>query len=186
MKLSEIRKANNEGGMMDPQKNSVMVNGTEFQLAGKTVSVGDKAPEFHATDMNMNPVDSKKFEGKVRIFLTLSSLDTPVCDTETRRFNAEAANLSGELAVVTISMDLPFAQKKWAENSQAKNILLISDYQDASFGRSFGVLIEKQRLLARTVFVVDRQGLVRYREIVPDISQEPDYDSAVKAAKNLL
>jgi thiol peroxidase len=113
------------------------------------------------------------------------SLDTSVCDLETRKFNEKAAQLGSDVVVLTISMDLPFAQTRWCGAAGIKNVQTLSDYRDASFGNAYGVLIKDLRLLARAVFVVDKKGVVRYLQIVPEIATEPDYDAVLKAAKEL-
>ena len=116
----------------------------------------------------------------------MPSLDTSVCDLETRRFNVEAGNLGDEVAVLTISMDLPFAQKRWCGAADVKNVQTLSDHRDAAFGKAYGVLIKDLRLLARAVFVVDKQGVVRYVELVKEVASEPNYEAALTAAKKLL
>lgn len=120
------------------------------------------------------------------IISVVPSLDTGVCDVQTRRFNQEAGALGGKVKVVTVSMDLPFAQARWCGNAGVENVQTVSDYQTASFGQAYGVLIEGLRLLARAIFVVDSQGKVAYVQIVPEMTHEPDYGAALEAAKKLL
>ena len=117
---------------------------------------------------------------------SVPSLDTPVCDAQTRRFNEEATSLGDDVVVLTISMDLPFAQKRWCGAAGVDKVVVLSDYRSGEFGRAFGVLIKELRLLARAVFVVDRDGTVRYIQIVDEITNEPDYDAALAAVKQLL
>ena len=124
--------------------------------------------------------------GKVRIIAAVTSLDTSVCDMETRRFNTEAAGLGEDVAILTISMDLPFAQKRWCGAAGVDQVTVLSDHRTAEFGNAYGVLIKENRLLARSVFVVDRTGVVRYVQIVDEVGHEPDYDAALKAARELV
>jgi len=146
--------------------------------------VGDVAPDFKVVDNNMVTTGWEAFKGKVVIIASVPSLDTAVCDTETRRFNKEAASLEG-VTVLTISMDLPFAQARWCGAAGIDRVVTLSDHRDASFGTAYGVLIEEVRLLARAVFVVDASGVIRYAEIVPEVGREPDYNAALAAARAL-
>lgn len=165
----------------------VKVRGNPLTLLGNEVRVGDRAPAFTAVNHEGQPVQPlRQHEGKVRILAAVPSLDTPVCDVETRRFNQEAANLGGDVQVITVSMDLPFAQKRWCGAAGVDRVQTVSDHRDASFGQSYGVLIKENRLLARSVFVVDREGKVVHAEIVPELSAEPDYASAIAAARAAL
>ena len=116
----------------------------------------------------------------------MPSLDTPVCDVETRKFNEKAGKLRDDVVVLAISMDLPFTQKRWCGAAGIKNVQTLSDHRDASLGKAFGVLIRELRLLARAVFVVDKEGIIRYIEIVDELTHEPDYEAAIKAAEELL
>jgi len=131
-------------------------------------------------------VNLSAFQGKVVIISAVPSLDTPVCDLETRRFNAEAAKLGQEVVVLTISMDLPFAQKRWCGAAGVTHVTTLSDHKEAAFGLAYGVLIRELRLLTRAVFVVDRKGVVRYVELVREITHEPDYDAALKAVQECM
>ncbi len=124
--------------------------------------------------------------GKVVLIAAVPSLDTPICDMESRRFNAEAAALGADVRIATISMDLPFAQKRWCAAAGIPQAMTLSDHRDASFGNAWGVLIKELRLLARAVFVVGREGQIAYRQIVSEVTNEPDYEAALKAAKSLL
>jgi thiol peroxidase len=121
----------------------------------------------------------------VRIICSVPSLDTSVCDIETRRFNEEAGKLGSNVVVLTISMDLPFAQKRWCGAAGVKNVQTLSDHRDASFGKAYGVLIKEMRLLARAVFVLDKDDAIRYIQIVNEVASEPNYEAALKAAKGL-
>jgi len=136
-------------------------------------------------DNDLNEVSLSAFQGKTLILSAVPSLDTSVCDIETRRFNEEAAKLGPNVQVVTISMDLPFAQKRWCAAAGVDRVQTLSDHRDASFGTSYGVLMKGSRLLARTVFVVDGKGIIRYIQIVPEVTQELDYDDVLKAVAGL-
>ena len=155
-------------------------------MLGQEIKVSDKAPELEALDNGLSPVKLSAFQGKVLIISAVPSLDTPVCDLETRRFNAEAAKLGQEVVVLTISMDLPFAQKRWCGAAGVTHVTTLSDHKEAAFGLAYGVLIRELRLLTRAVFVVDRQGVVRYVELVREITHEPDYDAALKAVQECM
>lgn len=169
---------------MTAQTRTVTMKGTSLTLTGNPVGVGDKAPEFQATDNDLKPVSFSSFRGKVCILASVPSLDTPVCDMETRRFNEEAGNLAGDVVVITISMDLPFAQKRWCGAAGVDRVTTLSDHKDASFGRAYGVLIGELRLLARAVFVVDREGFVKHAQVVSELTDEPDYSAVLEAVKN--
>ena len=164
----------------------VTMNGSSLTLVGNKVEVGDSAPDFEIVANDLSPVKFSSFRGKVCIISSVPSLDTAVCDTMTRRFNEEAGNLGDDVVVLTISMDLPFAQERWCGAAGVKNVQTLSDHRDASFGKAFGVLIKELRLLARAVFVVDKEGVVRHIQIVDELTNEPDYEAVLKAAKELL
>jgi thioredoxin-dependent peroxiredoxin len=168
---------------MAERPGAVTFQGNPLTLLGKDVKAGEKAPEFEALDNGLSPVKLAKYQGKVVIISAVPSLDTPVCDLETRRFNEEAAKLGEDVVVLTISMDLPFAQARWCGAAGVKHVTTLSDHKEASFGLAYGVLIKELRLLSRAVYVVDRKGVIRYVEVVKEITHEPDYDSALKAAK---
>ena len=163
---------------------SIQSHGNPLTLAGRELKVGDKAPDFTAVDVNMKPVKLSDFKGNVIIISAVPSLDTPVCELQTKRFNEEASKLNAK--ILTVSMDLPFAQARWCGAAGVTNVTTLSDHKDASFGAAYGVLIKELRLLARSVFVVDRKGELRYVELVKEITHEPDYDAALKAAKACL
>ncbi len=164
----------------------VTMKGQPLTLLGDGFKVGDKAPNFEVIANDLSQVKFSSFRGKVCIISSVPSLDTSVCDRMTRRFNEEAGSLGQDAAVLTISMDLPFAQKRWCGAADAKNVQTLSDHREASFGKAYGVLIKELRLLARAVFVVDRQGIIRHTEIVKELTNEPDYEAALKAAKEML
>jgi thiol peroxidase len=164
----------------------VTMKGNPVTLLGNEVKVGQKAPDVELVANDLSTVRLSSFSGKVRIITSVPSLDTSVCDTETRRFNEEAGKLGDAVAVITVSMDLPFAQQRWCGAAGVKSVHVLSDYREAAFGQSYGVLIKGLRLLARAVFVVDKDGVIRYQELVKEIGIEPNYDAALKAANELL
>ena len=163
----------------------VTLKGKPITLVGQEVKVGDAAPDFEAADNDLKGVRLSNFKGKTIILCSVPSLDTPVCDMETRKFNQKAGQPGGGVKVLTISMDLPFAQKRWCGAAGVKNVMTLSDHREASFGTAYGVLIKELRLLARAVFVIDKEGIVRYKQIVGEIASEPDYEAALNAAKGL-
>jgi len=171
---------------MQERKGVVTIHGNPLTLVGNPVKEGDKAPDFTVLDNDLNPVNLSAYKGKVCIISSVPSLDTPVCDMETRRFNTEAGKLSDDVVILTVSMDLPFAQKRWCGAAGVTKVKTLSDHRDASFGNAYGVLIKELRLLARAVFVVDRKGTVRYVELVKEVATEPNYDSALQAVKKLV
>jgi thiol peroxidase len=163
----------------------VTMKGNPLTLVGNEVNVGDAAPEFEVLANDLSTVRFSAFRGKVCIISSVPSLDTPVCDTETRRFNDEAARLNPDVVLLTISMDLPFAQQRWCGAAGVTRVQTLSDHRDASFGTSYGVLIKELRLLARAVFVVDRNGIIQHVQLVKEITQEPNYESVLTAAGKL-
>ena len=171
---------------MQEEEPVVTMKGETLTLVGNKVKVGEPAPDFEVIADDLSPVKFSSFLGKVCIISSVPSLDTPVCDTMTRRFNEEAGGLGDDVSVLTVSMDLPFAQKRWCGAAGAKNVQTLSDHRDASFGNAFGVLIKELRLLARAVFVVDKDGAVRHAQIVKELTNEPDYEAVLKAVKEIM
>lgn len=169
---------------MAERKGIVESKGTPLTLIGDEIKVGDMAPDFKTLDMNLQSVRLSDYKGKVVVLSTVPSLDTQICSMETKHFNDEAKKLDG-VAFLTVSMDLPFAQKRWAEEEEVKNIHLASDYKDRSFATAYGVLIKELHLLARTVFVIDKDGKVAYIQYVKETASEPDYDDVLAAVKEL-
>ncbi len=165
---------------------TVTMKGNPVHLTGNVVKIGDKAPDFTAIGLDMQPKKLSDFAGKVVILSSVPSLDTGICDVETRRFNEIAGSLSDDVAILTVSVDLPFAQKRWCGAAGVDKVVLLSDHKDVDFGEKYGMLIGEMRLLARNIFVTDKAGVVRYQQLVPEIGQEPDYDAVVNAAKELL
>ncbi|MFC1532477.1 thiol peroxidase, partial [Thermodesulfobacteriota bacterium] len=142
-------------------------------------------PDIELLDNDLSPVRLSSFIGKIIVLSTVPSLDTPVCDMETRRFNEEAGKLNTDVQILTISMDLPFAQKRWCGAAGVDKVITLSDHREASFGRAYGVLIKELRLLARAVYILDREGVIRYMQIVKEVTDEPDYDSVLKAVNKI-
>ena len=165
---------------------TVHFKGHPLALAGTEIRTGDRAPDFALLTNDLAEVSLKDFTGKVLVLCSVPSLDTPTCDLETRRFNQEAAALGPDIQILTVSMDLPFAQKRWCGAAGVTAVKTLSDHREASFGLNYGVLLEGLRLLARAVFVVDKGGVVRHAQIVPEVSSEPDYAAALAAAKALV
>jgi thiol peroxidase len=170
---------------MEERKDIITMKGQPLTLVGKEVKVGEQAPDFEVLANDLSAVNLASYKDKVCIISSVPSLDTSVCDTMTRRFNQEAVNLGSDVVVLTISMDLPFAQKRWCGAADVKNVQTLSDHRDASFGTAFGVLIKELRLLGRAVFVVDKEGIVRYLQIVSELTNEPDYEAVLQAVKDI-
>ena len=168
---------------MAERKDVIKFKGNPLTLVGNELKVGDTAPDAEVLANDLSPVKLSGFRGKVCVICTVPSLDTPVCDIQTRKFNEQAASLSDDVVVLTISMDLPFAQKRWCGAANVENVQTLSDHAKAEFGTEFGILIKELRLLARTVFVVDKEGIIRYIEIVDEVTNEPDYEAALTAVK---
>lgn len=155
-------------------------------LVGNEVKVGDQAPNFTVLANDSSPVTLDDSNGKVRLIASVPSLDTGVCDAETRRFNEEAAKLGDGVVFYTVSVDLPFAQRRWCGAAGIENVQTVSDHRELSFGEAYGVAIKENRLLARAVFVIDAEGIVRYVEYVPEATNHPNYDAAIDAVKSLI
>ncbi len=160
--------------------------GNPLTLTGREVKVGEKAPAFTVLDKDLSEVKLSDFAGKVKIISVTPSLDTPVCDLQAKKFNEEAGALGDKISVINISMDLPFAIARFSEAGHVEKIRTLSDHRDASFGNAYGVLIKELRLLSRSIFVIDRSDVIRYIEIVPEVTNEPDYEKALAEAKNLV
>lgn len=165
---------------------AVKMRGNPLTLVGPEIKVGDKAPDFQSQEGLGEFVGLKIFDGKIKVFNVVVSLDTPVCDVQTKKFNQEASNLPDDVEIVTVSMDLPFAQKRYCGAAGIDKVRSISDYQYASFGEAYGVLIKENRLLARAIIVVDKDDVVQHVEYVEDITQEPNYDAVLNAVNLLL
>ena len=160
--------------------------GNPLTLIGNPVKIGDKAPPFTALDKDLTPVSLSDFSGKVKIISVTPSLDTPVCNLQATTFNEKARSLSDDVALINVSMDLPFAIARFCSAQGIDKLKTLSDHREASFGMAYGVLVEELRLLARSIFAIDRTDTVRYLEIVPEMTDEPDYDNALEAAGKLV
>jgi thioredoxin-dependent peroxiredoxin len=170
---------------MEERTGITSFKGGPVTLLGPALAVGGKAPDFSLTNTDLAQVTLADYAGKIKIISAVPSLDTPVCDTETRRFNEEAARLPGNVVVLTVSLDLPFAQKRWCGAAGIDRVTTLSDYRERSFGTSYGVLIKELQLLSRSIFVVDGDDVIRYIQHVPEITTEPDYAAVLEAAKGM-
>lgn len=171
---------------MTEREGAVLLKGNPKTLVGDEIKVGSPAPAFTLRGQDLSPVTLDQFKGKVLILVTVPSLDTPVCDTEVRRFNQTAAGLGDNIVILTVSVDMPFAQKRWCGAAGVDKVKTASDYFDHSFGKAYGLRIKEVGFLARAIIVIDKQGVVRYYELVKEVAQEPNYDAAIDAAKKLV
>ena len=160
------------------------MRGNPLTLIGPELRVGESAPDFAAVDTGLQPVTLASTGGNVRIFSVVPSLDTPVCDMQTKRFNEEAAKLPS-VEILTISMDLPFAMKRWCGAMGVDKVKMVSDHKTGSFGESYGTLIKELRIESRAIFVVDKENVVRHAEYVKEVADHPNYDAALSVARNL-
>ena len=184
-RTSESGLSTNKEKTMTERVGAVLFGGKPAALLGNELKVGDAAPDFTAVGNDLKPVALSQLKGKVVVVASVPSLDTPTCDLETRRFNAEAVKLGPDVVILTVSMDLPFAQKRWCGAAGVDRVVTVSDHRDASFGIGYGVLLKDVRLLARAVFVLDRQGVIRYMQLVKETGTEPDYAPVLQAVKEL-
>jgi thiol peroxidase len=159
------------------------MRGNPLTLVGPELKAGDQAPDFSAIDSGMKPVKLSDTGNKTRIFSVVPSLDTPVCDAQTKRFNEEAAKLDG-VDIYTVSMDLPFAQKRFCNSFALDNVKMLSDHKEASFGEHYGTLIKELRILSRAIFVVGPDDKLKYVEYVPEVADHPNYEAALSAARS--
>ena len=171
---------------METRTGVVTFMNNPLTLVGNELKKGDKAPDFTLLDNDLAPVSLKDFSEKVMIISAVPSLDTPVCDMETRRFNQEATNIGDDVHILTVSMDLPFAQKRWCGNAGVERVQTLSDHKEASFGTAYGVLIKELRLLARCVFVIDKKGTIAGIHMVKEMTNEPDYDAVLEMVREAL
>ena len=167
------------------RKGVVAMKGNPLTLVGPELKVGAKAPDFRVLDGELKEIALKDFGGKIKVISVTPSLDTSVCDLQARRFNLEAAKLPDDVIIMNISMDLPFAISRFCTSAGIEKVKAFSDHRDASFGNAFGVLVKELRLLARSVFVLDKDNTVRYMQIVPEMSEHPDYERALEAVRKL-
>ncbi len=165
--------------MTQERKNAATFQGNPLTLVGPELKIGDKAPDFKLIDTGLKPVTLGDSKGKTRFISVVPSIDTGVCDLQTKRFNQEASKFPAGVVVLTVSMDLPFAQGRWCGLAGADKIQMLSDYQEHAFGQAYGVLIKELRLLSRAVFVVGPDDKIQYVEYVKEITQHPDYEKAL-------
>jgi len=170
---------------MSQTMTKVTLKGNPVTLIGSDPQIGSSAPDAKLTANDLSTVQLSSYKGKTVILSVVPSLDTPVCDLQARRFNKEAAQLGADVAILIISVDLPFAQKRWCGAAGADKVKTLSDYKDGNFGKAYGVLIDGLKLLARSIFIIDEKGILRYKQIVPEIATEPNYDEALRALKSL-
>ena len=170
--------------MAKARAGAVTFKGNPLTVIGPEIKAGDKAPDFKLLAKDLSTVTLKESQGKVRLISVVPPLDTPVCDQQTRRFNEEAAKLPANVEVLTVSCDLPFAQARFCGAANINRVKVLSDHKETAFGQAYGVLIKELRLLARSVFVVDASDKVRYVELVKEVTQHPNYDAALNAAKS--
>jgi len=175
-----------KGSVAPGDGHSVTLKGNALPLAGSAVKVGVPLPAATLINGSMQPVNIAEARGKVRIINVVPSLDTPVCDAQTHELVEKDPVLAEAVELVTVSMDLPFAQQRWARAAKVKNVTFLSDHRDGDFGMNNGLLIQPLRLLARAVIVTDKDGVVRYLQVVPEVTELPDMDAAMSAAKGLM
>ena len=159
--------------------------GNGLTLDGPELKAGDKAPDFTVLDNELNPVSLNDFSGKVKIISVTPSLDTPVCDAQLRKFNEEAAKVGDNIVIMNISMDLPFANARFCTTAGIEKVKTYSDHKDASFGMAYGLLVSELRLLTRAIIIIDSKNSIKHFEIVPEITNHPDYNKALEVAKSL-
>lgn len=160
--------------------------GNPITLIGPELKAGDAAPNFTVSKNLLETAQLSDYAGKIKLISVVPSLDTGVCDAQTRRFNSEAAELGDDVVILTISMDLPFAQARWCGAAGIDRVVTLSDHKDASFGQAYGVLIKEFRLDMRSIFVIDKNDKLTYVEYLAEMSEHPDYDAAIAAVKALL
>ena len=171
---------------MEERSAAVTLHGNPLTLLGTELKVGDAVPDVEILDNDLNAVKLSSFKGKICVISAVPSLDTPTCDMETRRFNEAAGKLGDDVVILTVSMDLPFAQKRWCGAAGVESVTTLSDHRDAAFGTAFGILIKELRLLGRSIFVLDRSGIIQYIQNVKELSEEPDYDAVIEATRKVV
>jgi thiol peroxidase len=165
------------------QKDKIIFKGSPLTLEGVQIRVGQKAPDFRALSKDLQEQGLSDFKGKIKLIASVPSLDTPVCDTEIKRFNDEASRVSKDVVIVFLSADLPFAQKRFCQEFDINKVKTLSDHRTTDFGLKYGVLIKELRLLARAIFIIDRDDTVKYMQLVKELSSPPDYDAALLALR---
>lgn len=171
---------------MTERPGQVTFKGTPLTLVGGELKGGDTAPDFTLIANDLSKVSLKDSAGKVRLISVVPSLDTGICDMQTKRFNEEAGNLGADVVIYTISSDLPFAQARWCGAAGVKSLQTLSDHYDMSFADAYGTHVKELRLNSRAIFVVDKEGKIVYREYVPEIASHPNYEAALEAVKQAL
>ena len=161
------------------------MKGNPLTLLGDEIRIEQSAPDAVLVANDLSEVKLSSFKGKKVLLSVVPSLDTGICDIQTKRFNSEAAKLGADVVIVTVSMDLPFAQKRWCGAAGVKQVTTLSDHRDAAFGLAYGILIKGLRLLARSIFVVDSKGILQYTELVKEVTTEPNYAAALEAVKKI-
>jgi thiol peroxidase len=169
--------------MAEERKGAITMRGNPMTLIGPELKSGQKAPNFTLVGKDMKPLTLDNFKGKVKIIASVPSLDTPVCDAETRRFNEEASKLPGDVQVLTVSMDLPFSAARWCGAAGVNNVTTLSDWRGAQFGEAYGTLIKELHLDARAVFVVDKNDQLVHVEYVKEVANQPNFEAALEAAR---
>ena len=170
---------------MSERNNGVTLKGKPMTLAGQLPQEGQKAPDFELRGTDLSPKRLSDYGDKIKVISVVPSLDTAVCDTETRKFNELATDMGDDVVVITVSMDLPMAQKRWCGAAGVDRVECLSDYMDHRFGDQYGVRMQEVGLLARTVLVLDRDNTVRHVQLVKEVAEEPDYDAVLDAVKKL-
>ncbi len=164
----------------------ITFRGNPLTLVGRNIKEGSPAPDFRALDADLKDKGLSDYQGKIKIITSFPSIDTPVCDTQVKEFNKRACGLSNEIALIGISKDLPFAQKRFCQANQIKNVIILSDYKFSSFGINYGLLIKELNLLARAVIIADKDNVLRYIQRVKELTSPPDYEEALKKAQEVL
>lgn len=170
---------------MKERKGIITFKGSPLTLVGPELKVGQMIPDAILTALDLSDITISSFKGKTLIISTVPSLDTSVCSLQTKRFNEEAKKLGDQVNILTISMDLPFAQKRWCGAEDVENVKVASDYKDAKFAKASGLLIKELHLLARSVIIADKTGKVTYMQVVPEVATEPNYDDVLSALKEI-
>ena len=167
----------------EERKGAVTFKGNPLTLLGPELKKGDKAPNFKLLANDLSEVSLESFKGKTRLISVVPSLDTPVCDMQTKRFNEEASRLPSDVVVLTVSADLPFAQSRWCGAAHVDKVKCLSDHREAAFGKAYGVLIKELRLLSRSIFVIGPDDKIQYVEYVKEITQHPNYEKALNSLR---
>lgn len=167
-------------------KRLIHFKGSPLTLIGKRIKIGRRAPNFKVVSQDLKEVTLSDFKDKIKILTSFPSLDTPVCDLQVKEFNKRAASISKDVAIIAISKDLPFAQKRFCQDNEITNISVLSDYRYSSFGMKYGLLIKELNLLARSVIIADKNNIIRYIQIVDELTTPPDYEDVIKNMQGLI